>query len=542
MEPRFEAFFIPLDEKIVNGRAPTRRIDEARCYKNERFSFQLAYKNEMEELFPSDPVVEILSPIRDCLTVRPVEEVMVTLPFRKSHDDFYALYEPGIVGDLLLEEGTPISFRYGVYRSILLTYEGNGEPGDYPVEAILRFGDGRVAAKASFLLRVSPLSLPPLSLHVSNWMHYDALASYYKVPMFSPAFMDLFHAFLDEAIVHGVDSLLVPLFTPPLDTYVGGERLTAQLVDVKVEKDGHSFSFDRLLTFMKDAKARGIRLFEMSHLFTQWGAEHAPKVLDEEDHRLFDWDTDSLDPRYLSFLSSMLSSLTLALEEDGFGKEEVYFHFSDEPNAAHKDRYEALRKALLPSLRGYKTIDALSDPAFSSLVDLPVVAMGSVPAFQETADRPIFAYHCCAEEDRHLPNRFLSMPLTRFRALGATLYATGVKGYLHWGYNFYGSGFSKRMVDPYRVNDAEGNFPSGDSFIVYPGPNGKPRSSLRLETLSLALSDYRALCLLEYRIGRAAVLSFLSSFGFGGDFSSYPREEGAFDAFRKALDEKVASL
>lgn len=539
MNPRFQAFFIPLDEKIVNGKEPRSRITEGRCFVNEPHSFQLVYKNEEEELFPSDPSVEILSPLSPHLQARPVEEVAVTLPFRKGHDDFYALYEPGLVGDLLLEEGAPFSFRYGVYRSILITYDGHGLPGDYEIEAILRYGDGRIAAKASFVLHVSSLSLPPLSLHVSNWMHYDALSTYYGLPMFSKEYKETFRRFLSMGIKHGIDTLLVPLFTPPLDTYVGGERPTAQLVDVKKEGGTYSFSFDRLLSFLREARGMGIRLFEMSHLFTQWGALHAPKVLDVEGHRLFGWETDSLDPEYLSFLSSFLRALTIALEEAGFSREEVYFHLSDEPNANHKDRYERLRSALPPSLRGYKTIDALSEVSLSTLVDLPVVALDRVPDFQKKAEGDIFAYHCCAEEDRHLPNRFLSMPLTRFRALGATLYATGVKGYLHWGYNFYSSGFSKRPIDPYRVNDAEGNFPSGDSFIVYPGVGGKPLSSLRLETLTLALSDYRALTLLESRIGREATLTFLDSFGFGEDFSTYPREEGAFDAFRLALDQKI---
>ena len=38
---------------------------------------------------------------------------------------------------------------------------------------------------------------------------------------------------MDNAVAHGVNLLYTPLFTPPLDTQVGGERTTVQLVDVE---------------------------------------------------------------------------------------------------------------------------------------------------------------------------------------------------------------------------------------------------------------------------------------------------------------------
>jgi hypothetical protein len=40
--------------------------------------------------------------------------------------------------------------------------------------------------------------------------------------------------------------ILTPLFTPPLNTAVGGEKLTVQLVDVEKSNDKYSFGFDNL--------------------------------------------------------------------------------------------------------------------------------------------------------------------------------------------------------------------------------------------------------------------------------------------------------
>jgi len=44
-------------------------------------------------------------------------------------------------------------------------------------------------------------------------------------------------------------------------------------------------------------KEHGIQCFEIAHLFTQWGAKHAPKIMatvDGEYRKIFGWETDSL--------------------------------------------------------------------------------------------------------------------------------------------------------------------------------------------------------------------------------------------------------
>ena len=61
---------------------------------------------------------------------------------------------------------------------------------------------------------------------------------------------------------------LTLVFTPPLDTYVGGERPTVQLVDVIVENGKYSFNFDKLKRWVDLCSKSGIKYFEISHLFT----------------------------------------------------------------------------------------------------------------------------------------------------------------------------------------------------------------------------------------------------------------------------------
>jgi len=71
------------------------------------------------------------------------------------------------------------------------------------------------------------------------------------------------------AAKHGINMILTPLFTPPLDTAVGAERPTVQLVDVERQPSGeYVFSFEKLARWCHVCSDAGIRYFEFAHLFT----------------------------------------------------------------------------------------------------------------------------------------------------------------------------------------------------------------------------------------------------------------------------------
>ena len=382
-----------------------------------------------------------------------------------------------------------------------------GAFGNLPIKARLKTGEGEILGQAYLELCAQDTELPVADFHYTNWVHYDGIASYFKLEPFSEAYNKILWNFIDDAVAHQMDTLLVPLFTPALDTNVGGERLTTQLLDVN-EKDGNfSFDFEKVFRFMEKAKLHGIRRFEISHLFTQWGAEHAPKIVTIDGRRIFGWETDSQSTKYLSFLNAMLGAFTSQLQKSGYDQNTVFFHLSDEPNQAHLERYLALKKSIEPSLGAYKTCDALSDVGFASdgAVDYPICALEHVKDFRERGIEDYGVYYCSAQTFSHMSNRLLSMPLQRTRTIGCQLCLSGAKSLLHWGFNFYNSAFSKRAIDPYLVNDADGSFPSGDSFIVYPKKDGGVYDSLRHEAMCQAFNDYRLLCLLEEKFGREYV-------------------------------------
>ena len=155
----------------------------------------------------------------------------------------------------------------------------------------------------------------------------------------------------------------------------------------------------------------------------------------------------------------------------------------------------------------------------------------------------LWTYYCCGPADIY-PNRFITMPSARNRVLGALLYYYNVKGFLHWGFNFYYAQYSTHLIDPYRSTDADGAFPGGDPFIVYPGKDGIPEDSLRHEVFFEALQDQRALQLLEKFVPRPKIMKMLDKFAEGGKMrmDKYPRGEEKILSMRKKINEMLKRI
>lgn len=121
--------------------------------------------------------------------------------------------------------------------------------------------------------------------------------------------------------------LLTPLFTPPLDTEIGGERTTVQLVGVERDEQAYRFDFGLLERWISLGERCGVHYYEFSHLFTQWGAQFAPKIMAIEQgqlKRIFGWETDASGDTYGQFLEALLPELDRFIQERGLG-DRVFF-------------------------------------------------------------------------------------------------------------------------------------------------------------------------------------------------------------------------
>ena len=517
---------------------------KATALANETFSFQIAYR--AKQLLKSIRV-RVDSELSDLTTVRAVGLVPSEFPIYHDHDEYVLRTTPGLYPDPLFpvhEEdgltGFPNQWR-AVWVSVALN--GQAKPGVYPIRVVFETDAGGKLAEETFELEVIPAELPEQSLIHTEWFHTDCLATYYSVDVFSERHWDIIDHFVRTAVEHGINMILTPLFTPPLDTQIGGERPTVQLVDVYKDGTTYRFGFDRLKRWIDLCDARGVRYFEFSHLFTQWGAKHAPKIVAVEngtERRIFGWDTDATGDDYKQFLAQFLPELIRFIRERRL-EGRCFFHVSDEPHLEHLPWYESASGWLKRFLEGFPTIDALSDYAFyeRGLVQNPIPATNHIEPFLENGVPNLWTYYCCSQY-KEVSNRFFCFPSARNRIIGIQLYKFDIAGFLQWGYNFWYAQYSRRPIDPYRNTDANFAFPSGDAFVVYPGPDGKPVESIRLEVFYEALQDLRALRLLESLIGREKTIALVEE---GLDkpitFKEYPRDAEWLLDCRRRINEAI---
>ncbi len=513
--------------------------------RGETVSFQAAYRAPGPGL--GSLRVEVDSPLGKRVRLRAVEPVPCGYPGEAEWDDGnYERLRPGMFPDVLrdLEEGNRLPEGIGQWRALWVDIEPGEETGRFPV--VLRFSDrSGVVGELEAWVELLEAALPPQRLLHTQWLHADCLADYYGLEPWSEEHWQVVGEFIGLMAKRGINMVLTPLFTPPLDTAVGGERTTVQLVQVFREKGGWRFGFERLKRWVELCREKGIEWIEFSHLFTQWGAKAAPKVVamleDGREEKVFGWETPAVGGEYTAFLKEFLPQLTKKLREWGI-QDRCCFHISDEPSGEQLGDYLAARDSVKGLLAGFRCMDALSSYEFyrRGVVETPVVATNHIEPFLENQVEGLWAYYCVSQHEK-VSNRYFAMPLARCRALGVQLFRFGIAGFLHWGFNFYNSAFSTRHINPYAETDAGGKFPGGDPFVVYPGPGGVPEESMRLMVLNQALGDLRALEGLAAVAGRDYVLKLMEE-GLAEPitFSCYPREKGYYLRLRERVNRELA--
>lgn len=533
--------------KVFYDEEPVESI-EGECpsfFVNEVFSVQLGIKSTDES--DNDLVeIEVDGPLAPFTRLREVVAVPVRYAGKERHGGEYLRKSPGLFPDLLkdIKDGK-LRLASGYWQALHFTIDLRNAD-----KTKLNFGKNNLIVtiktegneyKKEIELEVLRGELPKLSIYHTEWFHADCLADYYGVESLSERHWEIMANFIRHYGKSGMNTILVPTFTPPLDTEVGGERTTVQLVEVHKNGSSYSFNFDKVKRFIDICLESGIEYFEMAHLFTQWGANAAPKVMaytEGELKKIFGWETDSEGEEYTHFLSFYLPALIKKLDEWGLNGK-VFFHLSDEPDENCIEKYSRLRKRIAPFLGDYPILDAVSRYSFveRGIVDRPVPGNNHLEPFLENKVKGLWTYYCCAQGDK-VPNRFMSMPSARNRIMGVLIYYFDIKGFLHWGYNFYNSQYSIDHINPYAVTDAGGAFQAGDAFLVYPGRDGKPEDSLRMMALNEGFQDYRTLVKYEEKVGRAEVIALIERL-YGGKLSmkNYPTSYKYIEDLRKTINQ-----
>lgn len=524
-------------------------------FQNEIVSFQLAYTlcnpctiGDCMEPRPIYVQAEVISPISEAVHIRQVKQIPVRLAAYPGTDDNYLSKKPGLYPDLLsdLKINSPRAY-FGQWDCLWVDVRLTSAipAGEYPVTIRLTTPEGDVFERTQ-LVTVLCGELPKQDLIHTKWFYCDCLANYYKVEVFSEQHWQIVENFIRKAVEGGINMILMPIHTPPLDTREGMERLTNQLVDVTVTNGVYSFETSKMKRWIHMCKDCGVQYYEIAHLYTQWGALHAPKIMatvDGEYKKIFGWDTEATGEEYRAFLNAYIPAVREVLKEEGID-EISYWHISDEPGTAHLPAYSAAKDQVKELLSGCRIMDALSNFEFyqKGVVEHPVVANNHIEPFLEAKVPELWTYYCCAQ-GTDVSNMFIAMPSARNRILAWQLFKYNISGFLQWGYNFYNAQYSDYPLNPYLSTDTHGAFPAGDPFQVYPREDGMPEESIRMAVTRCAMQDLRAFNLLAKLTSREHVVELMEH-GLEAPvtFSEYPKNADVLLSLREKVNAEISAL
>ena len=490
-----------LEKFFTDSPVPKRNTLKLSGLRGETLSFQLAYRSSDWHFVG----IHVAGPLAETVAVRRIDLAAVEHGTYAEDGSKRIGRTPGYYPDPLVPSPEYRAYP-GQTRGVWFTLP---IPKDAPAGrsrlTVRLTRDKDLVAKMTVDVTVIGAALPRQTLDVGHWFHQDCLQSHYGFTTWSRDHWRLAETYLRNASAHGLTVVLTPLFTPPLDTAVGAERPTLQLVDVTVAgRDRYRFGFGKLERWIDLGRTCGMTGFELSHLATQWGAQFAPKIVARaggETRRIFGWDTPSDSPAYRSFLLQFLPALTACLRRKRVHKR-TFLHVSDEPQGvAHLPQYRAVREILRQGAPDLPVLEAISniDYVDSGLVQHPCPGTDHVQPFLDRGTPRLWCYYCCAQT-RGVSNRFMDFPAARNRILGWQLFKYGFTGFLQWGFNHWYSGLTDQLLDPYTQVNGGRFLPPGDGFVVYPGPDG-PVDSMRWEVFREGLQDGRALELLRNLTG-----------------------------------------
>lgn len=525
-----------LEKLYFNDNIPNTTLKCFSMLKNEKKSFQIAIE--------CNDNISINCAIKTNLNsfkLYKVTDIKSDFPMAKGADNYFRFSDNGYYPDLLIPINNDFELNKGI-NSIWVEIDANQNyvGNHYFTINIEDFCE-------ELTVEIINAELDFSDFVYTNWFHTDCLMSYYGFEAFSDEYWCVTENFLKTACEYGMNCVLTPIFTPPLDTEIGKERPTVQLVDVTLNNGKYSFDFDKLTKWIDMSKKCGITHFEMAHFFTQWGAKHPPKIMatvDGEYKKIFGWETKSVSKEYKRFLTEFSVELKKYFEENNL-KDRVLIHVSDEPNFGMIRSYSKASKLIHKLFKGYKIVDALSDVWFYRLriVSNPIPSNDHIDKFL-SKNNNLWTYYCSAQIKKYVSNRFFCNDSIRTRVIGYQMHKYDIKGFLHWGYNFYYSQLSKGLIDPFTVTDAGKAFPSGDCFVVYPDKDGTPLQSIRLKVFYDALQDMAALKTLEKLTNKEKCLNIIEeNRKHSITFSNYPHSnEWLLDTREKINLEIKANL
>ena len=417
------------------------------------------------------------------------------IPLKKNTPDAEAIRlrpAPCEVPDPLLEDralDVPADSTQPAWLTVRVPKDA--PPGLYRGEVAVVAGEARVAIPVE--LAVDPFALPDeRHLLVTNWFNLNSIAKAHKVAAWSEDFWPVLERYARNMATHRQNVAYTPW----------------TLVEVAREADGKlAFDyarFDRYVElFQRAGVAGGIELTHVGH-FGPGGWSGKEIVLTKVGA------TDRKSGKRVELnseegLAPLLADLEKHLAQKGW-LEKAMIHVADEPSLHNAESWRKASEFVHKAAPRLRRVDAIEGTDFAGALEVWVPKLSHYERWRDAyearrGDAELWFYICCHPYGNLYPNRFLDYPLSRVRVLHWINFAYDLKGYLHWGLNFWGE-------SPF--GPPSDQLPPGDTHAIYPGSNG-PLDSIRWEIQRESIEDFEYLHLLmaktaevKKRLGPAA--------------------------------------
>ena len=298
-----------LEKVRTNGIESFKTIREQSLLGGESFSYQLAISTTER----TDLKVSVSSPLSEHIKLYEVKNTIIDFAVYDGADDDYLTKEPGIMPDILI----PIESENEIIRFVndsgaiwvSVKIPENTPAGSYPITVSLTSSNAfeEITIKQTLTVNVIGANIPKQKTIFTQWFHVDCIADVHNVPIYSEEHWDLIDKYMSLASDLGINMILTPVITPPLDTEIGTTRPCTQLVKIEKQDEKYLFNFSLLKRWIELANKNNMKYFEISHLFSQWGLKYAPNIKVYENGKedyMFGWHTDSQSEEYRNFLET----------------------------------------------------------------------------------------------------------------------------------------------------------------------------------------------------------------------------------------------
>jgi hypothetical protein len=343
---------------------------------------------------------------------------------------------------------------------------------------------------------VWPFTLPDeFHLHHTEWSFPELLARYYHLEPWSEGHWRWLEKVAADMARHKQDMILTSFPTLVKVTQSSGGKL------------GYDFSLlDRWVRMHRKA---GITWIEGGHVAGRKGGWTSDIVwrrfpIQREDGSQVDTAALSED-EWEPYLEQFLKAVHAHLRRRGWADRYVQ-HVADEPIPQNEASWCHRAQKVKEWLPEVPRIDAVMSGGLEGYVDIRVPQIHETgPEVPRHAGEEMWSYVCLSPQGQY-PNRFLDYPSIRNRIIFWLSWSLGLKGFLHWGYNYWGK-WQQVWVDvpisPWMDATGASHYvadqnplPAGDPFLVYPGRE-RICSSIRWEVIRKGFEDYEYLYMLE---------------------------------------------